>query len=292
LHFALFALAISAEICAAAPPSTDPTPNFVRFQEDGHGGGIMQVAVGRYVNDDGIQVDLLSTMHIGEQAFFRSLAKQFPKYDAVLYELVAPRGTPPTEEGVNDQQKQIADDCDLQNQGPHMNYDRPNFVHADLSLEEIEKREIARNGTFKGALGDGPGLKAARNKGDTAGDQQVYDDKQAAESASPAERVRLLRRAYSRILAVTVAPAPGKTYPEGMDVLVGSRNDEVIRVLTGQISDGKKNLAIFYGAGHMMDLEHRLFEMGFKRQSLAWQTAWTVAPDGTPTTRPAHAGKR
>ena len=45
-----------------------------------------------------------------------------------------------------------------------MNYDRPNFVHADLSLEEITKLEVARNGTFKGALGDGPGLKAARSK--------------------------------------------------------------------------------------------------------------------------------
>jgi hypothetical protein len=252
----------------------------------------MQAAVGRYVNDDGTQVDLLSTMHIGEPAFFRGLAKQFPKYDAVLYELVAPRGVPPTEEGVNDQQKRIAEDCELENQGPHMNYDRPNFVHADLSLEEIEKLEIARNGTFKGALGDGPGLKAARSKADTAGDQQVYDDKKAAEKASPAERVRLLRRAYSRILAVTVEPAPGKTFPAGMDVLVGSRNDEVIRVLSKQISDGKKNLAIFYGAGHMMDLEHRLFDMGFRRQSLTWQTAWTVAPDGTPTTRPAHAVRR
>jgi hypothetical protein len=41
-----------------------------------------------------------------------------------------------------------------------------------------------------------------------------------------------------------------------------------------------------------VDLEHRLFDMGFKRESLTWQTAWTVAPDGTPTTRPVHAGRQ
>jgi len=91
------------------------------------------------------------------------------------------------------------------------------------------------------------------------------------------------------LLAVTAEPGPGQTYPAGMEVLVGARNDEVIRVLSKQIAAGDKNLAIFYGAAHMVDLEHRLFEMGFKRQSIIWQTTWTVAPDGTPTTQPAHA---
>jgi hypothetical protein len=158
-------------------------------------------------------------------------------------------------------------------------------VHADLSLEEIKKLEVAKNGTFKGALGDGPGIKAARDENDTAGQKEVYADIKAAKSATLKERTRLLRRAYARILAVTAEPAPGKTYPPGMDVLVGARNDEVMRVLTQQMGDGKKNMAIFYGAAHMVDLEHRLFEMGFKRQSVVWQTVWTVAPDGTPTTR-------
>jgi len=77
-----------------------------------------------------------------------------------------------------------------------------------------------------------------------------------------------------------------------MEVLVGARNDEVIRVLSRQMGDGDKNLAVFYGAAHMVDLERRLFEMGFKRQSLVWKTAWTVEPDGTPTTQPVRGGRR
>jgi hypothetical protein len=273
---------------AADAPTTKPISNFVRFVEDGHGGGKMQAAVGRYVNDDGVQVELLSTMHIGDAAFFRDLAKQFPKYDAVLYELVAPRGVPPTEEGVNDQQKMIAQDCDLENQGPHMSYDRPNFVHADLTLEEIQKLEISRHGTFKGALGEGPGIKSATGTADTAGQKDVYADIKAAKTATPAERIRLMRRAYSRLLAITAEPAPGMTYPPGMEVLVGARNEEVIRVLDRVMGDGDKNIAIFYGAAHMVDLEHRLFDMGFKRQSLVWKTVWTVEPDGTPSTRPTQ----
>jgi hypothetical protein len=267
-------------------PTTQPVVNFVRFLEDGHGGGQMQAAFASYVNDDGAQVDLLSTMHIGEPAFFRDLARRFPKYDAVLYELVAPRGVPPTEEGVNDQQRQIARDCNLENQGPHMNYDRKNFVHADLGLEEIEKLEVARHGTFKGALGDGPGLAAATSDRDTAGLRDVYADLQAAKSAGSLEKCRLMRRAYSRLLEYTAEPAEGQTYPADMEVLVGARNDKVMQVLHNQLDAGLRKIAILYGAAHMVDIEHRLFARGFKRQSLTWQTTWTVAPDGTPTTQP------
>jgi hypothetical protein len=285
LLFSMMMPAIADRCVAADALTTDPLANFVRFDEDGHGGGKMQSAIGRYVNGDGVAVDLLSTMHIGDTQFFRDLAKRFPKYDAVAYELVAPRGVPPTEEGVNDQQRTIARDCDLENQGPHVNYERPNFVHADLTLEEITKLETSKHGTFKGALGDGPGIKAARDERDTAGQAQIYADIAAAKKAGPAEKIRLMRRAYSRLLAVTALPAPGQTYPAGMEVLVGARNDQVIRVLTERMSAGDKKLAVLYGAAHMVDLEHRLFEMGFKRQSVTWETAWTVAPDGSPTTQ-------
>jgi hypothetical protein len=271
---------------AAEPPTTEPIANFVRFDEDRHGGGKMQAAFATYRNDDGIQVDLLPTMHIGEAGFFRDLAKKFPKYDAVLYELVAHKGEPATEEGVNPQQAQIADDMQLDNQGPHMNYDRKNFVHADLDYELIEKLEVAQNGTFKGALGEGPGLKSATSERQTAGDRQVFADKQAAQSAPPAEKTRLMRRAYSRILELTARPKPGTTFPAGMEVLVGARNDKVMATLDEQLAAGKRKVAILYGAAHMVDMEHRLFARGFKRTSMTWMTTWTVADDGTPTTRP------
>ncbi len=246
----------------------------------------MQAAVATYTNADGVHVDLVSTMHIGERKFFHDLAKRLPNYDAVLYELVAPRGVPPTEEGVNPQQKQIARDCDLDNQGPHMDYERKNFVHADLLLEDVQKLEIAQHGTFKGALGEGPGLAAAKSEADTAGETAVYADLKAAKSASTLERYRLMRRAYSRLLEVTARPATGETYPAGMEVLVGARNKKVMAVLDQQILQGTKKIAVLYGAAHMVDIEHRLFAAGFTRQALQWQTTWTVAPDGSPTTRP------
>ena len=171
-----------------------------------------------------------------------------------------------------------------------MNYDRPTFVHADLDLEDIEKREVAAHGTFKGALGEGPGLAAATGTGDTAGMRSVYDDIVAAKAvakSNPRERTRLMRRAYSRLLARTAEPAPGSTYPADMQVLVGDRDQHVMDVLAQQVAAGKRHVAVLFGAAHMLDLEHRLLAHGYTRQSLTWVTAWTVAPDGTPTTRVA-----
>ena len=275
----------------AAAPSPQPVPSFVRYADDGHGGGQMQAAVASYRNDDaGVTVDLLSTMHIGDAPFFRQLAKRLNGYDAVLFELVAHKGEPATEEGVNDQQKRIAADMSLENQGPHMDYDRPTFVHADLDLEDIQKQEVAAHGTFKGALGDGPGLASATGTNDTAGLRSVYADLVAAKAvaqSNPREHTRLMRRAYSRLLAATAEPAPGLTYPAGMEVLVAARDQHVMDVLGQQVADGgKRRLAILFGAAHMVDLEHRLLTHGYTRTSLTWVTAWTVAPDGTPTTRP------
>ncbi len=276
--------------CLAAATSRPAAESFVRYGEDGHGGGRFQVAVARYRNaDTGVTVDLVSTVHIGDGPFFRQLAKRLGGYDAVLYELVAHRGEPATEEGVNDQQKRIAADMALENQGPHMDYDRPAFVHADLDLEDIRRREVAAHGTFKGALGDGPGLAAATSSNDTAGLRSVYADLVAAKAlatSNPREHTRLMRRAYSRLLAFTADPAPGQTYPAGMEVLVGARDQHVMTVLGTTVEKGRTHVAILFGAAHMPDLESRLLTHGYARQSIEWVTAWTVAPDGTPTTRP------
>ena len=287
-------LAVLLTTVAAAPPlpagdGLHPGASFVRYVDDGHGGGSMQSAVATYTNGAGVRVDLLATVHVGDVAFFRQLAQRLKGYDAVLFELVAHKGEPATEEGVNEQQRRIATEMGLENQGPRMNYDRPTFVHADLDLEDIQKRETAAHGTFKGALGEGPGLATATGTRDTAGLESVYNDLKAAKAVRPTnkkEYTRLMRRAYSRLLAFTADPAPGATYPAGMDVLVGARNAHVMDVLNEQIGKGRRHLAILYGAAHMVDLEHRLLATGYTRTNVEWTTAWTVAPDGTPTTVP------
>ena len=59
-----------------------------------------------------------------------------------------------------------------------------------------------------------------------------------------------------------------------------------------EIAAGKKKIAIFYGAGHLNDMEQRLTgEMHLKRTGEQWLTAWNLesrrGADAKPPTLPA-----
>ena len=43
--------------------------------------------------DGDLQVDLIGAVHVADREYYQKLNEQFRKYDAVLYELVAPEGT-------------------------------------------------------------------------------------------------------------------------------------------------------------------------------------------------------
>ena len=70
---------------------------FVRLARDDHGSPVaLEAAIVRYVPMDcgqtGPTVDLISAVHVAEKAYYDELNRLFEKYDAVLYELVAPEG--------------------------------------------------------------------------------------------------------------------------------------------------------------------------------------------------------
>ena len=58
----------------------------------------LQTVIAKYVpasGEKGVEIDLVAVVHIGEKAYYERLNKEFEKYDAVLYELVAPEGISP-----------------------------------------------------------------------------------------------------------------------------------------------------------------------------------------------------
>src|SRR3982751_998233 len=75
---------------AAKAASVEPT-KFIRFTEDGKGGGTLDAAIVTYRDKQGRQVDLLSALHVGEKAYYAELSKSFTQYDALLYEMVKPK---------------------------------------------------------------------------------------------------------------------------------------------------------------------------------------------------------
>ena len=67
-------------------------------QGDGGSPRAMQTAIARYEGKaggkyEGIRVDLVGVVHIGEDEYYSALNRRLGKYDSVLYELVAPDGT-------------------------------------------------------------------------------------------------------------------------------------------------------------------------------------------------------
>ena len=59
--------------------------------------------------------------------------------------------------------------------------------------------------------------------------------------------------------------------------IIDHRNAKCMSVLDDQLAAGKKNLAIFYGAGHLADMEQRLLnDFKMSRGGTRWLTAWKL----------------
>ena len=101
-------------------------------------------------------------------------------------------------------------------------------------------------------------------------------------NASPEKLVTALTGKEFTIMAKNIQE---KSYPLS---LIGTNMflddvSEMLKYLHVQscklIKVGKKNLAIFYGAGHLADMEHRLIkDFAMKRTQESWVAAWSLKP--------------
>jgi hypothetical protein len=267
-----------------AAESQQPAGKFMRLKRDENGKlQSMDTAIVRFVPADGtpsgLVVDLISAVHIGEKSYYQQLNKEFEQYDALLYELVAPAGTRVPEGGapgeggiVASLQQGLKDVLDLEYQLEVVNYEKDNFVHADMSPEEFFKSMSDR--------GESLWTMFMRAMEQAAVQQQ-------AESGSPQMRLLLglmLNKnkalAIKRIMAEQLEDVESAVKlfdgPEGSTIIT-ERNKKALQVLGEQIAAGKKKIGIFYGGGHLPDMEQRLVsDFGLKRQSARWLVAWNL----------------
>ena len=114
----------------------------------------LEAAEATYKNDAGVVVHLISAVHIADPEFFAGLNESFDHYDALLYELVTSGDGPPipstqrSKESslawVGNLQRFLRDHLDLVFQLDAIDYDRPNFVHADLDAETFAALQADR----------------------------------------------------------------------------------------------------------------------------------------------------
>jgi hypothetical protein len=272
---------------AATPKEADKPEvlgKFIRVLRSDDGQPIaMQTSISRYVPKDpkreGVVVDLVSAVHVGEGSYYSALNKLFKEFDAVLFELVAPEGTRIPKGGgeargvVSGLQNGIKDLLDLEFQLNKVDYTPDNFIHADMSPEAFSKAMSDRGESIWSMMFRMMGHAMAQQ---AAGGKNAPNDLEVVMALFDRNRAIKLKRImagqFENLEFVTTALSG----PNG-SALIEGRNQAALKVLKKQLDGGKKKIAIFYGAGHMPDFEKRLIaDFGMKHDSERWVEAWNL----------------
>lgn len=274
--------AATVEIDEKSPPGAG---EFVRYL-DGTERQRLQTGVVRYTKDGRI-VDLVGAVHLGDPAYFDGLEAQLAQYEAVLYEMV---GGPFETRDLNAADPEFAQVRMIHNlldkvlgmeyQTEAIDYKRPNFIHADIDWTQYRDLMDTRGQSLTTIL------ERAMKAAESGEGPKILTDEAAANdllqtlmsglvSGNPAD----LKRAIAPVLGESESLI---AHVEGEDgtVLVTERNKVVMNILDREVAKGRKNLGIFYGAGHLPDLEKRLLELGYRRGEGAWLTAWDIRDPG------------
>lgn len=286
---------------AQAPPATKKpavqksTPTqFIRLQQDEKKQPVaLETAIVRYVPSGGkgdLEVDLVGAVHIGDKEYYKKLNKQFQQYDVVLFELVAQPGTVIPKGGAKKDDpfslimQVVKMVLDLELQTERIDYTKKNFVHADLSPEQMAEAIQKR--------GDDPMTLLLGFAADVLRQMNVRDmdskEKPQPKTSTPEADLDLFSllldqdgpKKMKRMLAeqlVKVDSPTGGLGPTLNNILISDRNEAAMKVFQKELAKGKKKIAIFYGAGHMPDFEKRLrLDFGLEKKSVQWLEAWDL----------------
>lgn len=301
----LFLSLLSCTIAVAQQPATAEAPvpeevqeevaDYIRYVPAALDGDpdILQSAVSRFTKD-GVTVDLVSAVHLADAEYFKNMNALLKDYDAVLYELVGGKfqdrdpnavagggGGNPGEPlaGIGGMQSLATRLLGLEFQLEGINYEAPNFVHADIDWKKYEELSAAKNETMSTLL------TRAMTMANAGGIKGLPAD-EAAMSQMLNMLMTALMSGDSATLKRTIAPFLSQSEAliaelEGDDgtVLVSERNKVVmakLKEVIGKAPGQKGTFAIFYGAGHMPDLENRLLAEGYSKGEVAWANAWEI----------------
>lgn len=280
-----FAVLLSTPVAAESEtPAKRPEVKrkFVRIVNDARKIPLtLQVANAHYVRkhrDTIVSVDLVGAVHVADAPYYHDLNNQFRHYDSVLYELIAPAGTR-VDDVTESEDKSLLSrmqlamtaGLDLTFQLEEVDYAPDNFVHADLSPSEFKQAMKA--------AGETPVVMAWRLVSTS-----IREGARAAltQNSSVALRDMLLtgdnvtKVMFARELTKTES-MQGLLGDDATSSVIGARNARAIDVLVTEIDNGATQIAVFYGVGHLPDLERRLMqELGFEFAGITWLDAWNL----------------
>ena len=239
----------------------------------------LQLAIASYtLPGSDVQVDLIGAIHIGDKAYYEDLNGRFREYDSMLYELIAPKDAdhsarnPDNQSIISSTQIAMKDLLQLSFQLDEIDYGAANFVHADLSPNELSASMDERGeslyvyfwrlfyASFADYARDPLGLS-----------NMALFSTMLARDSDDAFKVML---AYE----LTDLKKHRELFGEDSEsAVIGARNQRAIDVLAERLTAGDRRIAIFYGVAHMPDMEERLVEqLDLEYLDTTWVDAWRL----------------
>ncbi len=297
---------------APAPPQAPAETDFVRFEENDKGAQL-QTAIATYRNAQGVTVDLIGAIHIADKNYYDVLNAYFEGYDALLYEMVGdpipraghpdeykdeddnkgskgeppaphPADSTPAAEAEKDARARLnwlrplynvmKNTLKLHSQLECIDYTKRNFVHADMTARAFAAKQEEKGESFIQLWVRMMKVQALSAEGSRNDPGLLKILEILCQPDSSTELKRLMGRMFDSVEKVM----SGMEGPDG-SVILTERNKVALEVLKIHLGLGKKKLGIFYGAAHLPDMEKRLLEMGFRRESVEWLNAWELPPE-------------
>lgn len=240
----------------------------------------LQLAVVTYAPAEGrqdVSVDLISAVHVGDKTYYQALNRLFRDYDALLYELIAPAGTVITGDEkptgmISGLQRGMTAMLDLSFQLEEIDYTPANFVHADLSPTEMLQSMADREESLYVYFWRIIYASLREYSRDPLGIRNMTALTGSMASSRQTHPLKIM-------MANEFADVDRLQNMLGNDsdtAVIGARNERAIDVLEREVASGARRLGIFYGVGHMRDLENRLLEIGYVPVETRWLDAWRL----------------
>ncbi|MDR3690579.1 MAG: hypothetical protein P4L46_14470 [Fimbriimonas sp.] len=257
-------------------PPISMEAGFVRTIDRTDGIAVSQTAARKLSAPGKPDVWLVGVAHIGLKRYYTDIQALLDAQDVVLFEgvkakngvdrpLKTPANAPETMYQV------IGKSIGLDFQLSDIQYDRPNWVNSDLSLDELDRLNSKTSGgkstqfdSVKKMLT--PGSAQSRMIGAFFG--------QASPGMKEAFKIFLIDK-LAKVDTLLPSIVDKSTY----NLLLGARNKSVMDTFSRSIGKPSppKSVAIFYGAAHQSDLERSLeSKYGYKEVEQEWFTYATA----------------
>jgi hypothetical protein len=246
---------------------------------------------------------LVGVVHIGDEAYYKEINTLLSGYDAVLFELVGDpealqqdqsekksgeAGSKKADKNnpLRAVQKMVGNLLQLTFQLDHIDYTKPNFIHADLNESEFADEMKKRGESFMSLLGKSMRLQREGKSGKMEEELEKLDMAELMSALMSGSGSDKLKVVLAKAFSDSEKLMESMEAEDGGTAIISGRNDAAFEKMNEAIKSGKKKLAVFYGAGHLPSMEESLLKKGYQFSKESWLAAWSMK-----LSKPAETGK-